>query len=606
MKSPPVLWCLAFLTMAALGEAPDKGSKEPPAIPGIPGLESPPQPQEPHVKMWEVQRGLKTGLGGDPAPEDVSDASELVDARPWLEANGIQFASDEESIFDQRLRVLVVKARDDTLQSIDGFGLIKVTSKLKQQPTIQVEATLVEFSDPKPMQLAGEIPVEKLRQEAGDSWRILNPMQVRTKSGERSEAIFKTGSAEQTMVSSTPANPEVRADDAPLQFAEGESGATLFVEPMAGNNGEPFEVAIEYRYRAPGKPGWDWNTKTAAAIRWGKESIVQLDNVPRSGEPSEATRFRALILRGNVERRNDTPLPALKPATIAAVAPVPERALENREAGTPVEARKGVVPPTKIWFLPFRPLPVGAAGDHLPEETNGPDMPVDARDWLISQGVEFAPDEEAICDLRLRAVMLRVRPEKLDLIREIWLAGDPRYSRRNLRFQAELVEFDTSKALDFGASPTVELLRKTAGDSWHVLSRTQLVTHSGYRASAFSRTNPPDAAGAASAGEDQLNGTTPGLLPHEFGTLFDVEPKVAPDGKTIDSILTYHFREAGSPETDWRTETASTIEAGSAEFLQLGSWAPDGDLSQPLKSRGLVLKMDWFDSLQESGEDTEP
>ena len=125
-----------------------------------------PEGEELRVKMWYVPYHHSPSITGDPAPETVPESKAQIDAREWLEkAATIHFAPGEQASFNLRFRVLMVRASPVTLTSIDSYA--RNAWKFEAiEPAIRVEASLVEFSASRKLEISGKASIESLRKSA--------------------------------------------------------------------------------------------------------------------------------------------------------------------------------------------------------------------------------------------------------------------------------------------------------------------------------------------------------------------------------------------------------------------------------------------------------
>lgn len=250
--------------------------------------------------MWLVPINPHVGTGGDRLPEEVPEDQPPGDARAWFEANGIPFAEGEEAFFDGRLRVLMVRAQAATIERVDKI----VHQHWPHLPVenLRVEFTLVEFSAAKTPGLKGDTAYAALLKEAGDSWHVLNQLQVVARSGWRASAISRFGdSLEQPDTAGSKKNLSP-LDDPSVSLQPGEFGATAEIEPTLSFDEKDIDMNFAYRFRAPGNPPWGWKISTTLTIKDGRPLIAQIDSAPPGADHSSAGKSRALVVRVDVVR----------------------------------------------------------------------------------------------------------------------------------------------------------------------------------------------------------------------------------------------------------------------------------------------------------------
>jgi len=227
----------------------------------------------------------------------------------------------------------------------------------------------------------------------------------------------------------------------------------------------------------------------------------------------------------------------------------------------------------KMWYLPVTKL-TGTARDRLPEEVPETQPPVDERAWFEANGIHFVPGEEVLFDGRLRVLMVRAKGATIEKISQVVHNQWPDNPVEFLRIEVDLAEFSAGKSPQLNSESAYETILKEAGDSWRVLSRLQVTTRSGQKATAVS--NAPSA--SLRRGEPEV--------------AVEIEPILSPDEKIIDLNLSYQFRAEGNPPLDWKTVTSAVVKDGSPAIVQVNSVAPEGDRAAPMKFRGLVIKVD--------------
>jgi len=283
---------------------------QPPGNENQPQSATKPGHEDRQVKMWFVQFHRDPGLYGDPDPDRVPESEAQVDARPWLlRTANIHFAPGDEAFFNLRFRVLMVRASPATIALIDKHS--RTAWRLEAlERTIRVEASLVEFSAPETPALDGKTSIESLRKAAGDSWRVLNRIQVVT-NGNRGGAASKTGVPDELPVPHPPGKDQSTTNDPLLTLLPGEFGAILDTEPSFGSQTEEIiDVNLYYQFRAPGPPVLNWTTTTSISVKVGIPMLLKLDTVAAEGDRSHLEKLRALILKVDIERYGDlTPHP---------------------------------------------------------------------------------------------------------------------------------------------------------------------------------------------------------------------------------------------------------------------------------------------------------
>lgn len=227
----------------------------------------------------------------------------------------------------------------------------------------------------------------------------------------------------------------------------------------------------------------------------------------------------------------------------------------------------------KMWYLPVTKM-TGTARDLLPEEVPETQAPVDGRRWFEDNGIQFGPGEEVLFDGRLRVLMVRAKGATIEKIGQVVHHQWPDNPVEFLRIEVDLAEFSAGKPLQINSETSYETVLKEAGDSWRVLSRLQVVTRSGQKATAVS--NAPSA--PLRRGEPEV--------------AVEIEPILSPDEKIIDLNLSYRFRAGKNPPLDRKTVTSAVVKDGSPVIVQVNSVAPEGDRAAPMKFRGLVIKVD--------------
>jgi hypothetical protein len=263
--------------------------------------ESPPKskPQPPQVKMWFIQYHRDPGVYGDPDPNRVPESEAQIDAREWLQRVAeIHFAPGEEAFFNLRFRVLMVRASPATIALIDHFA--HTAWKLDTvRPAIRMEATLVEFSVPKTTAIGAKPSIESLRKAAGDSWRVLNRIQVITNGNANKGIVTSKNVTPGTPLVAPPAGKDPSSSaDSPPSFLPGEFGAILEAEPSLGAySKEIIDLLISYQFRAPGPPLLNWTTITSVTVRDGVPMLLKLDSVAPEADRSHPAKLRALIMK---------------------------------------------------------------------------------------------------------------------------------------------------------------------------------------------------------------------------------------------------------------------------------------------------------------------
>ena len=217
------------------------------------------------------------------------------------------------------------------------------------------------------------------------------------------------------------------------------------------------------------------------------------------------------------------------------------------------------------------------------------DFQLDVTEYLAGKGIPLEPGEEAIYQLASRVLVVRARPSTVGKVNGLHFLGCAGNAPTLLRLRADLVEFSATKS-ELDADLTYETLRKEAGDSWQLLSRVVAMGKPNERTLAQSKSGLPE---TKSHTRRLPKGAIDPLPSGQFGTTFEFEPVLQPDGRTaLVNMAVIIFRAAKPGSMEWETALSAPVNLGSSTVVQLSSAPVAADQSQPAKLRALILKVD--------------
>lgn len=170
----------------------------------------------------------------------------------------------------------------------------------------------------------------------------------------------------------------------------------------------------------------------------------------------------------------------------------------------------------------------------------------DASEFLKSQGVSQAPGSEAIYDQNSQSMIVRNTQENLDLV-DVLLGGCGGGWALNVAAEISTLECILPKNANSAASnwPTYSDLKRLPGKNVKLLDRVSTVTRSGQRSRLDHVLNPasPPASDGKSATDPEQAAVDPSMFQKgESGTRVEVETTVGPDNNTVDTNISYRFR----------------------------------------------------------------
>jgi hypothetical protein len=258
--------------------------------------------------------------------------------------------------------------------------------------------------------------------------------------------------------------------------------------------------------------------------------------------------------------------------------------------------------PLKMWtLLPFQ-LRSNSGKPISQGRPDAPNTQFDVRKWFEDFGIEFSPGEQAIYDQRVRTLMVRAKTETLDFVDSVVdSSGCMLGTMGELRVEVDLVEVSASKIPELAGEIPYDAFRKAAGDSWHVLNRTMVVTKDGLRVITMARTGRPEEITSRPPGKDRPQSGADALpavgaaelLPRgESGAALEIESYAGSNNDIIAVDLHYECRAPGKLGWDWWANNSTLVKDGAPVLLQWDSAPSEGDPAQPLKLRGMVLRVD--------------
>jgi hypothetical protein len=235
--------------------------------------------------------------GAKALPQRIADSpwNAQFDMREYLAGKGVKLEADEEAIYQPAPRVLVVRATRKTLEAVDALRFLGCAGNAPSN--LRVEAELVEFSAGTAPEFTVELPLAELRKAAGDSWRVLNRVQVRTRPGERTLVVSKTGSNAPEPKDAPSATDQPQSSEEFGHLSKGEFGATLEVEPTLDPDGGFAQVNMVYACRAGETPTVEWNTRVTTIVKTGSPKVIQMSSATPGADGTQPAKIRALILR---------------------------------------------------------------------------------------------------------------------------------------------------------------------------------------------------------------------------------------------------------------------------------------------------------------------
>jgi hypothetical protein len=243
----------------------------------------------------------------------------------------------------------------------------------------------------------------------------------------------------------------------------------------------------------------------------------------------------------------------------------------------------------RVWTVPSELVP------------RGQDSKPMGRWWLQSQGVKFSASDEInfYSSNEKESENLVAWTEKLETLEQIDRAlnfGPRQTEEDNLRVEVNLVEFPADKLPELQGNIPYAKLRKTVGNSWHVLNQMVAMTESGQRAVATCKMGTvenPSAKPPPPAGDEAPSPWNPKPLPPGvLGASLDADPFLNKGSNIIDMNVGYYYR--GTGDRVWNTNAILRVELadGVPMIVQIDT-KPQGDQgAHPAMLRALVIRVD--------------
>jgi hypothetical protein len=296
MFSPPALkFALAFallpLACAGAEDAPDKAGWKLKAWNVNMELVSTSDPSNPNGQR-KMDAGLKL----------IPESNQQYDASKWLRDAGVATPDGARVIFDAKSFTLVMFAPPEAIES--ACGLFGDGSGEGSGVDIQIEAALVECALPRSTRFDGWNYPE-LRKAAGTTWKELEHLTLRTRSGQRAvaETVARNPKSKGTV--------KPAANETFVPMKDGDRGLQFEVEPVLGPDGYTYNLELDARHH--GALGTDGPVLDArvltAVIAWdGYWTVVTMWSAASAKDPGALSRRVALVVRPRVVNAGGWPV----------------------------------------------------------------------------------------------------------------------------------------------------------------------------------------------------------------------------------------------------------------------------------------------------------
>jgi len=220
---------------------------------------------------------------------------------PLSKVAEVDFPPGAIAIYDERAFTLIVVAPEEIAQRTETFANFCGGGGPTQ---VRVVATLAEFETDR-LSKTRDVPYDRLRSIAGNTWREVEQLTITSKSGQRAVARQRYGDEPREK------RPPQELGEWTPPLAPGESGAAIEVEPVIGPDGQTVDLNVVWHRRfGQGADAEQLEATTSTVVTSGVPAVVSLWPAGGKGRPpaNRPIRSLALVLRAEILNAEGVPV----------------------------------------------------------------------------------------------------------------------------------------------------------------------------------------------------------------------------------------------------------------------------------------------------------